>query len=146
MNIFPGSEMPVYPVPWYSIDVEKGWVIFKNVNTMKDPGDGSVHGAEVITVLHYAGDGKWSYEEDAYNPMNFLMMIQAYIQRCHELARSPTTPRHSQEHELGTGLTEYEVIRIRLAGPRPVVDQPPRAQAVHLAELVLVERVLDRGL
>jgi len=85
MNMFPGSEMPVYPVPWYSIDVEKGWVIFKNVNTMKDPGDGSVHGAEVITVLHYAGDDKWSYEEDAYNPMNFLMMIQAYIQRCHEL-------------------------------------------------------------
>jgi hypothetical protein len=85
MNIFPGSEMPVYPVPWYSIDVEKGWVIFKNVNTMKDPGDGSVHGAEVITVLHYAGDDKWSYEEDAYNPMNFLMMVQGYIQRCHEL-------------------------------------------------------------
>jgi len=85
MNTFPGSEMPVYPVPWYSIDVEKGWVIFKNVNIMKDPGDGSVHGAEVITVLHYAGDDKWSYEEDAYNPMNFLMMIQEYIQRCHKL-------------------------------------------------------------
>ena len=42
MNTFPGSEMPVYPVPWYSIDVDKGWIIFKNVNTMKDPGDGSV--------------------------------------------------------------------------------------------------------
>ena len=49
------------------------------------PGDGSVHGAEVITVLHYAGNGKWSFEEDAYNPMNFLVMIQAYVQRCHEL-------------------------------------------------------------
>lgn len=85
MSIFPGNEMPVYPVPWYSIDVERGWVIFKNVNTMKDPGDGSVHGAEVITVLHYAGDNKWSYEEDAYNPMNFLIMVQGYVQRCHEL-------------------------------------------------------------
>jgi hypothetical protein len=52
---------------------------------MKDPGDGSVHGAAVITVLEYAGDGKWSYEEDAYNPMNFMVMIQQYIQRCHEL-------------------------------------------------------------
>lgn len=85
MNTFPGSEMPFYPVEWYSIDVDKGWVIFKNINTMKDPGDGSVHGAAVITVLGYAGDGKWSYEEDAYNPMNFLVMIQSYIQRCHEL-------------------------------------------------------------
>jgi len=85
MNTFPGSEMPVYPVEWYSIDTDKGWVIFKNVNTMKDPGDGSVHGAPVITVLEYAGDDKWSYEEDAYNPMNFLVMVRAYIQRCHEL-------------------------------------------------------------
>ena len=85
MNTFPGSEMPAYPVEWYSIDTDKGWVIFKNINTMKDPGDGSVHGAPVITVLEYAGDDKWSYEEDVYNPMNFLVMIQAYIQRCHEL-------------------------------------------------------------
>ncbi|SEH77923.1 hypothetical protein SAMN04489835_4034 [Mycolicibacterium rutilum] len=85
MNMFPGSEMPFYPVEWYSIDVDKGWVINRNVNTMKDPGDGSVHGTPVITVLRYAGDGKWSYEEDAYNPMNFLVMVQSYIQRCHEL-------------------------------------------------------------
>src|SRR6476469_4877863 len=68
MNNFPGSEMPVYPVEWYSIDTDKGWVIFKNVNTMKD-----------------AGDDKWSYEEDAYNPMNFVVMLQGYVQRCHEL-------------------------------------------------------------
>jgi hypothetical protein len=50
MNMFPGSEMPSYPVDWYSIDADKGWVIFKNINTMKDPGDGSVHGAPVIIV------------------------------------------------------------------------------------------------
>ncbi|OBI80078.1 nuclear transport factor 2 family protein [Mycobacterium sp. E740] len=85
MNIFPGSEMPFYPVEWLSIDVDEGWVVNRNVNTMKDPGDGSVHGTPVITVLKYAGDGKWSYEEDAYNPMNFLVMVQGYIQRCHEL-------------------------------------------------------------
>jgi hypothetical protein len=85
MNTFPGSEMPVYPVEWYSIDTDKGWVIFKNINTMRDPGDGSVHGAPVITVLEYAGDDKWSYEEDAYNPMNFMVMIQSYIQRSHQL-------------------------------------------------------------
>jgi hypothetical protein len=39
----------------------------------------------VITILQYAGDGLWSYEEDAYNPMNFLVMVQQYIQRCHKL-------------------------------------------------------------
>ena len=60
-------------------------MIFKNVNTMKDPGDGSVHGAPVITALKYAGDGQWSYEEDAYNPMNFMVMIQEYVTRCQQL-------------------------------------------------------------
>lgn len=83
MNEFPGSEMPTYPVEWCSIDADTGWVIFKNVNTMRDPGDGSVHGAPVITALKYAGDGQWSYEEDAYNPMNFLAMIQQYVLRSH---------------------------------------------------------------
>ena len=85
MDTFPGSEMPFYPVTWYSIDVEKGWVFSEIMNRMKDPGDGSVHGAGVITVLEYAGNDKWSYEEDAYNPMNFMLMIQQYIQRSHEL-------------------------------------------------------------
>ena len=32
----------------------------------------------MITILHYAGDGLWSYEEDAYNPMNFLSMAKAW--------------------------------------------------------------------
>ncbi len=49
------------------------------------PRDGSVHGTPVITILQYAGDGKWSYEEDAYNPMNFLVMVRGYLKRCHEL-------------------------------------------------------------
>ena len=77
--------MPTYPVEWCSIDADNDWVIFKNVNTMKDPGDGSVHGAPVITALKYAGDGQWSYEEDAYNPMNFMVMIKEYVERCHQL-------------------------------------------------------------
>ena len=44
----------------------------------KDPGDGSVHQAHNITVLHYAGDMKFSYEEDAYNPAAFGPMIQGW--------------------------------------------------------------------
>jgi ketosteroid isomerase-like protein len=85
MNTFPGNEMPSYPVEWCSIDADTNWVVFKNVNTMKDPGDGSVFGAPCITALKYAGDGQWSHEEDAYNPMNFMLMIQGYVTRSHEL-------------------------------------------------------------
>ena len=85
MNMFPGSEMPTFPCEWYAIDDELGWVIARIPNRMKDPGDGSIHESPVITVLKYAGDGKWSYEEDAYNPMNFLVMVQEYVNRAHGL-------------------------------------------------------------
>lgn len=85
MNTFPGSEMPYYPTSWYSIDEEKGWVFCEFRNRMKDPGDGSIHERPNLSVLKYAGDGLWSYEEDAYNPMNFVPMLREYIQRCHRL-------------------------------------------------------------
>jgi hypothetical protein len=39
-----------------------------------------VHQAHNITVLHYAGDMKFSYEEDAYNPAAFGPMIQAWTE------------------------------------------------------------------
>jgi hypothetical protein len=52
---------------------------------MRDPGDGSIHQAANLSVMKYAGDDLWSYEEDAYNPMNFLPMVRDYIQRCHAL-------------------------------------------------------------
>ena len=83
MDAFPGREMPFYPKTWYSIDEEKGWVFVEFMNRMRDPGDGTVLEAPVITILHYGGDGLWSYEEDAYNPMNFLPMVQEYVERSH---------------------------------------------------------------
>jgi hypothetical protein len=42
MNMYPGSEMPVYPVSWRSIDTEKGWAISEIMNRMRDPGDGGI--------------------------------------------------------------------------------------------------------
>jgi ketosteroid isomerase-like protein len=85
MNTFPGSEMPLFPTSWHAIDEEKGWVFSEVLNRMKDPGDGSIHQQANITVLKYAGDGLWSYEEDAYNPLNFVTMVQGYVTRCAEL-------------------------------------------------------------
>jgi hypothetical protein len=82
MNTFPGSEMPWFPTTWHAIDQEKGWVFSEVLNRMRDPGDGSIHEAANITILKYAGDGLWSYEEDAYNAMNFMAMLKGYIERC----------------------------------------------------------------
>ena len=37
-------------------------------------------------MLHYAGNGKWSYEEDVYNPAKFGEVVGAWIALRKELA------------------------------------------------------------
>jgi SnoaL-like domain len=88
MNAFPGSEMPFYPTSWHSIDVDRGWVFCEFQNQMRDPGDGSIHQAANLSVMKYAGDDLWSYEEDAYNPMNFLPMVRTYVERSYALGNA----------------------------------------------------------
>ena len=78
MAEYPGNAMPEFPIEWYVIDEEKGWVVCQVWNRMEDPGDGSVHQEYNITILKYAGDGLWSSEEDIYNPMHFGTMLSAW--------------------------------------------------------------------
>lgn len=78
MNAYPGPEMTAFPITWYSIDTDKGWIFCEVMNRMQDLGDRKIHQAPNITILHYAGNGLFSYEEDAYNPTNFGTMLQAY--------------------------------------------------------------------
>ena len=85
MNMYPGSEMPVYPVSWRSIDTEKGWVISEIMNQLRHPATAPSTRVPSSTTDIQAGDGLWSYEEDAYNPMNFLVMVQGYTQACAKL-------------------------------------------------------------
>ena len=75
----PNDEMDYFPINWYVIDEERGWVICEVMNRMKDPGDGSLHEAPNITILHYAGNNKWSYEEDVYNPRDMGVMIKKWM-------------------------------------------------------------------
>src|ERR1700676_3775278 len=58
------KEMTSFPVDWYIIDEARGWVVCAIWNRMRDPGDGSVHQAVNWTLLKYAGDDQWSWEED----------------------------------------------------------------------------------
>ena len=67
--------MPEFPIEWYIIDEERGWVVCHVWNRMEDPGDGSIHQEYNFTLLKYAGDNRWSYEEDIYNPMRFGAMV-----------------------------------------------------------------------
>ena len=88
MAEFPGSAMPEFPVGWHVVDEERGWVICQVFNRMVDPGDGSVHEMDNLTVLHYAGDGQWSYEEDVYNPADFEAMVRGWLDRRRQLRES----------------------------------------------------------
>jgi uncharacterized protein (TIGR02246 family) len=80
MARWPGSEMNAFPIGWFIIDEDRGWIACEIKNRMRDPGDGSVHVETNLTLLKYAGDGQWSYEEDAYNPNRFVEMIQRWSQ------------------------------------------------------------------
>lgn len=88
MAEFPGSAMPSFPVGWHVVDEERGWIVCQVFNRMADPGDGSVHEMDNLTVLHYAGDGLWSYEEDVYNPADFERMVRGWLDRRRQLHES----------------------------------------------------------
>jgi SnoaL-like domain len=85
MSSYPGNAMVAFPVGWSIIDEERGWVTCQIWNRMADPGDGSVHQAYNFTLLKYAGNGLWSYEEDIYNPAHFVSMIKAWEAKKAEL-------------------------------------------------------------
>ncbi len=79
MSQWPNTDMDEFPHDWCVCDEERGWWICQIQNRMRDLGDGVVRQAANITILHYAGNMQWSYEEDAYNPANFGPMIKDWI-------------------------------------------------------------------
>ena len=88
MSETPNDQMKYFPVEWYVIDEEKGWVVAQVWNRMVDPGDGSLHQAYNYTLLKYAGNGKWSHEEDIYNPAHFQTMIVGWLKLRKELGNA----------------------------------------------------------
>ncbi|HXW39490.1 MAG TPA: hypothetical protein VEJ44_07330 [Acidimicrobiales bacterium] len=79
MAEWPNSEMDAFPHDWCVCDEERGWWICCIENRFADPGDGKTYQESNLTVLHYAGDMKFSYEEDAYNPANFGTLVQSWL-------------------------------------------------------------------
>lgn len=63
MKPFPTMQ---FPVSWYVIDGNRLSALIPNVLPPPE-GDDGYYGFDVNTILHYAGDGKWSYEEDVYS-------------------------------------------------------------------------------
>ena len=66
-------------------DEDRGWIVCEIQNRLNDLGDGEIYQAANLTKLHYAGDGMWSYEEDAYNPEAMAKVVKAWLAKRREL-------------------------------------------------------------
>ncbi|MCV7318109.1 nuclear transport factor 2 family protein [Mycolicibacterium confluentis] len=85
MSVFPGSYMTAFPSLWTVYDEATGRVICELDNPMRDPGDGTIISATNISIVTYAGDGKWSRQEDVYNPLRFVAAASKWCRKAQEL-------------------------------------------------------------
>ena len=68
-----------FPTEWYVIDGDM--VVFAAWNALPHPaGTGEEFKFKTVSVLHYAGDGLWSYEEDIYNAKAAENVVAEYLQ------------------------------------------------------------------
>jgi predicted SnoaL-like aldol condensation-catalyzing enzyme len=75
MKPFPTME---FPLKVATIVGNRVCAIIPNV--LPDPKDSSDYfGFDVNVILHYAGNGKWSYEEDVYNPNEAQAVVSRWI-------------------------------------------------------------------
>ena len=89
MESFPGSYMTSFPTLWSTIDVSTNRVICELDNAMRDPGDGTIITATNISIVTYAGDGKWCRQEDVYNPLRFVAAAIKWCTKAQELGTLP---------------------------------------------------------
>ncbi len=70
--------MMFFPVAWFMIDGNR--VASYIWQQMPDPtGGDEIYRFGNITVLEYAGDGLWSFQEDVYNPQEATEMVTRWM-------------------------------------------------------------------
>jgi hypothetical protein len=75
MQPFPTME---FPIAWKSIEGNRVCTLIPNV--LPDPKGGpDGYAFDVNTILHYAGNGRWAYEEDVYNPDEASKVVMAWV-------------------------------------------------------------------
>lgn len=77
-GVYPIDQMVNFPISWYVIDEERGWVALEYRNIMADPGDGRDYQEKSYTRLKYAGNGQWCFEEDLYSPLRMRAMLERW--------------------------------------------------------------------
>lgn len=81
------ARFEAFPRKWHFIDEEKGWVLACFDNKKPDLGDGKEYGADSWTLLKYAGNEKWSFQEDMYNSPEHRALIKRHNEASDALTR-----------------------------------------------------------
>ena len=80
--------MMVFPVEWFMIEGNR--VVFYPWQVMPDPkGGDAVYRFGCITILEYAGDGEFSFQEDLYNPREGEAVIKRWTLAGGKFASDP---------------------------------------------------------
>ena len=68
-----------FPVGWHVIDGNR--VVYYPWQELPDPTGGDQHHRfGCVTILEYAGDGQFSYQEDIYNPAEAEKVFVGWLQ------------------------------------------------------------------
>jgi ketosteroid isomerase-like protein len=67
---------------WHVIDAERGRVVVYMRNRRDDPGGEGAFDFPGVTILEYAGGGRWKRAEDFYSATERDAAMRAYAERC----------------------------------------------------------------
>jgi len=104
---FPGSAM-TFPEAWHVVDEERGRIVCELRNVLRDPGDGSRFERNNISVLTYAGAGRFLSEQDWYDPAAFITLIEQWGRHCGELGSLSAEERAWFEGNMPSALEGLE--------------------------------------
>lgn len=72
-------SMMQFPVAWHVIEGSR--VVFYPWQVFPDPKGGDAeYRFGCVTILEYAGDGLWSYQEDLYNPREAEAVMKRWLE------------------------------------------------------------------
>jgi len=85
LEVMKPVPMMFFPVEWHVIDGNR--VVTYVWQQLPDPkGGDEIYRFGNVTILEYAGEGLWSYQEDLYNPREAEAVIGSWIEAGGKLA------------------------------------------------------------
>ena len=85
LEVMAPVPMMEFPVGWHVIEGNR--VVYYPWQVMPDPAGGDVvYRFGCVTILEYAGDGLFSYQEDLYNPREAQQVMKRWLEAGGKLA------------------------------------------------------------